>query len=478
MVAWTFDNRSTDLSGTANDPTHDAAGNMTADENNNYIYDAWNRLAEVRDRATDALIATYEYDGQKRRIEKTVDSTTEDIFYNSEWQILEVRTADDTDPSEQYIWDIRYVDAPVLRFQDTNNDGTVDNTLYYTNDANFNVTSLVDESGNMVERYAYSPYGERTVLDADWSADADGVSDVNNALGHQGLHLDTESTLYYNRNRYYSPTLGRFTTRDPLGYVDGMSVYEYVASTPIRAYDPSGLACYVCDARLVTSGDIAALDADYEGTPHKEIANEWRRTHEAGLAEMAKQNNHLVGWDLPEYAQAGPHKVTNGMPPLPGFLQNQQGNRVSAGYFAWTYFLFFVQVDICEDTPGDCAWTVSEHLAEDEIDPTTGRVAAHRSAGGSEINKEDRDKYSRRAARTTPKRSASGKRCGLSIIFGDAPGTVHVVDPAVAAQLFRLRVSQGFYVWDKASGSKEWNTLYMSYQVKVGLNKNKNLVHS
>jgi RHS repeat-associated protein len=271
MVAWTFDNRSTDLSGTAeldqarthnaaneitdlsgtaNDPTHDASGNMTADSSNTYIYDAWNRLVEVRDRATDALIATYECDGQKRRIEKTVDSSTDDYFYNSDlglrslggagWQLLETRTDDDVDPSEQYVWDLRYVDAPVLRFQDTDTDGTIDDTLYYTNDANFNVTALVDESGNVVERYAYSPYGERTVLDADFSADANGVSDVNNALGHQGLHLDTESALYYNRNRYYSPSLGRFITRDPLGYVDGMSVYEYVGSSPRVYVDAMG----------------------------------------------------------------------------------------------------------------------------------------------------------------------------------------------------------------------------------------------
>jgi RHS repeat-associated protein len=262
MVAWTFDNRSTDLSGTAdldqtrthnaaneitdlsgtaNDLTHDAAGNMTADSSNTYIYDAWNRLVEVRDRGDDSLIAEYEYDGQKRRIEKTVNSSTDDYFYNSGWQLVETRTADDADPAEQYVWDLRYVDAPVLRFQDTNTDGTVDNTLYYTNDANFNVTALVDESGTVVERYAYSPYGERTVLDADWSADADGLSDVDNVLGHQGLHLDTESALYYNRNRYYSPTLGRFITRDPLGYIDGMSVYEYVGSSAVNTADPEGL---------------------------------------------------------------------------------------------------------------------------------------------------------------------------------------------------------------------------------------------
>jgi RHS repeat-associated protein len=272
MVAWTFDNRSTDLSGTAeldqtrshnaaneitdlsgtaNDPTHYAAGNMTADSSNTYIYDAWNRLVEAHDRGDDSLIATYEYDGQKRRVEKTVDSSTDDYFYNSDlglrslggagWQLLETRTDDDVDPSEQYVWDLRYVDAPVLRFQDTNTDGTVDNTLDYTNDANFNVTALVDESGTVVERYAYDPYGQVTVLDADWSTDADGVSDVDNTLGHQGLHLDTESALYYNRNRYYSPSLGRFTTRDPLGYVDGMNGYQYCHSASISGVDPSGL---------------------------------------------------------------------------------------------------------------------------------------------------------------------------------------------------------------------------------------------
>jgi RHS repeat-associated protein len=102
------------------------------------------------------------------------------------------------------------------------------------------VTALVDESGTVVERYSYSPYGERTVLDADFSADANGLSDVDNALGHQGLHLDTESALYYNRNRYFSPALGRFIARDPLGYVDGMSVYQYAKSSPLDLIDPAG----------------------------------------------------------------------------------------------------------------------------------------------------------------------------------------------------------------------------------------------
>jgi YD repeat-containing protein len=39
-----------------------------------------------------------------------------------------------------------------------------DTILNSLNDANMNVTALVDESGTVVERYAYDPYGRVTVL--------------------------------------------------------------------------------------------------------------------------------------------------------------------------------------------------------------------------------------------------------------------------------------------------------------------------
>ncbi len=39
----------------------------------------------------------------------------------------------------------------------------------------------------------------------------------------------------------YNPELGRFMQRDPLGYVDGQGLTQYVSSNPIRFSDPSGL---------------------------------------------------------------------------------------------------------------------------------------------------------------------------------------------------------------------------------------------
>lgn len=55
-------------------------------------------------------------------------------------------------PLEQRVWGQRYIDAPVLRWHDSNSDGTVDDTLYACNDANMNVTALVDAATNSSRR--------------------------------------------------------------------------------------------------------------------------------------------------------------------------------------------------------------------------------------------------------------------------------------------------------------------------------------
>jgi len=75
----------------------------------------------------------------------------------------------------------------------------------------------------------------------EWDPDADGASDVDNRTLYAGYHLDTETGLYSVRHRMYHPTLGRWVTRDPIGYADGMSLYEYCRSGPLGATDATGL---------------------------------------------------------------------------------------------------------------------------------------------------------------------------------------------------------------------------------------------
>jgi len=43
------------------------------------------------------------------------------------------------------------------------------------------------------------------------------------------------------RHRVYVPEIGRWTRRDPIGYVDGVGLYEYVGATALIANDSSGL---------------------------------------------------------------------------------------------------------------------------------------------------------------------------------------------------------------------------------------------
>jgi RHS repeat-associated protein len=245
-------------------PTYDAAGNMTSgpkpsDEANriHLKFDAWNKLVKVsadNNGNPGDPIALYVRDGLGRRIAKVVATQTAghwdrtDFYYNDSWQILEERRSlNQTDTSSvatstyiQNLWDIRYIDAMACRWRDTNSDGTLDETLYYCNDANMNVTALVNTSGSVVERYQYTPYGSVTVCDSAWSPRAGNVSAYDNSILYCGYRFDWETGLYDVRNRMYHPTLGRWGQRDPLGYVDGMSLYEYVRGAPIRYGDWSG----------------------------------------------------------------------------------------------------------------------------------------------------------------------------------------------------------------------------------------------
>jgi len=50
-------------------------------------------------------------------------------------------------------------------------------------------------------------------------------------------------TMYHVRHRVYDAENGRWTRRDPLGYVDGMGLYEYCGSGPKESLDSHGLAC-------------------------------------------------------------------------------------------------------------------------------------------------------------------------------------------------------------------------------------------
>jgi RHS repeat-associated protein len=59
---------------------------------------------------------------------------------------------------------------------------------------------------------------------------------------YAGYRFDDATQLYYLRNRYYAPYLGRFLSPDPLGLAAEINMYAYAGNDPINNVDPSGLA--------------------------------------------------------------------------------------------------------------------------------------------------------------------------------------------------------------------------------------------
>lgn len=95
---------------------------------------------------------------------------------------------------------------------------------------------MTDQQGNVAWSAHYKVWG-RAVEQRSSSALLQGLK---NPIRFQGQYHDHETGLHYNRHRYYDPDVGRFVSRDPIGYAGGINFYQYAIS-PTQWVDPNGL---------------------------------------------------------------------------------------------------------------------------------------------------------------------------------------------------------------------------------------------
>ena len=210
------------------DYSYDNAGNTMIDQDDyEYSYDYENRIIRIED--SSSTVAEFEYDALGRRIYK-YDAIADEAtyyYYNAAWQVLS--EYDDSTHKMSYIYG-NYIDEVLVRFV-----GSV--CKYFVHDHLYSPVALADSDGSLLERYEYDAYGNCHVLYPDFSDDADGISDYDNSYLFTGRTLDVLDNgslkLQYNRNRYYDYYTGRFFTHDPMGYVDGINLYEYGGSNPV-----------------------------------------------------------------------------------------------------------------------------------------------------------------------------------------------------------------------------------------------------
>jgi len=118
---------------------------------------------------------------------------------DSDWQCLEERDGDG-DLVARFTYAPGYIDAVAVQERDLNADGDfgdANEVVYYHSNTLFSVYALTDGDESVVERYHYDAYGACTVLDSDWSADADSASDVNNSYLLIGRRRGSRATDVY-----------------------------------------------------------------------------------------------------------------------------------------------------------------------------------------------------------------------------------------------------------------------------------------
>ncbi|RYC66959.1 RHS repeat-associated core domain-containing protein [Spirosoma sordidisoli] len=204
-------------------PSYDRAGNLLKDETNTYSYDYENRLTGIQ---SSSGTVTYKYDALGRRVSRTVGGT-ETLYVYDQDNIVE-----------------QYTGSAVRSFM---YGSALDQILvakvgaatyfYHTDDLN-SAQALTDATGALAEYYTYDPFGTPHIFNP---ANVEITTSAINTLLYKGREYDFLTKTYNYRFREMNPTLGRFTQRDPLEYLDGLNCYAYVNNNVINNTDPMGL---------------------------------------------------------------------------------------------------------------------------------------------------------------------------------------------------------------------------------------------
>ena len=255
--------------------SHDDAGNLTNDGYRAMTWDANNRLVSV-EVGIDSPVGEpgtyyYKYDIQGRRISaEDVDSVGNPItriFLYDGWRVMEERIINLSGTGENevvtypldkmYTWGPRYLDELVSIEQavtqvwdadanegaggyvapDSSNsvfvwdnitDAGVFAQRYYAHQDNiFNVCAITSNDGEIIREYAYNFSGKREqIFDSSELTPSQPNALASFSYGNTAQRHDDSTGLMYWKNRYYSIEQGRFINRDPLGYIDGTSLYQ------------------------------------------------------------------------------------------------------------------------------------------------------------------------------------------------------------------------------------------------------------
>jgi len=212
-----------------------------------YIYDAAERLTEVKDNGI--TIAKYQYDPAGRRFKKETQQGVTWFQYADEGLIAEY--AENGAMIRAYGW---VLNGPwgVKPEWSAAVSGAGWKLNFYHTDHLGTPQGLTDISGNVVWSKRSEAFGK---------INGEESSIDNNALRFAGQYEDAETGAYYNYFRYYDPSTGRYIERDPLNLSAGVNFYSYTYQSPTKYIDPDGQFVLVLIPAICAGGGCEAAAA-------------------------------------------------------------------------------------------------------------------------------------------------------------------------------------------------------------------------
>jgi RHS repeat-associated protein len=233
-----------------------------------FFYDRQNQLTRIEDSSA-AAVASYAYDALGRRIEKIDHKAnggsgeTLRFHYDGQRVIHEMAP-----PVPTSVCTSGATTSMSSCLRDMVGAGGTANAEYvFARDQLFSpAVAIATADGTITERYEYDVYGKPYILDADYTVD--GSSDIGNPYLFTGRRLDTLDSggflIQYSRARYCDYETGRWYQREPLRYVDGMSLYQYVRSGPCLYVDFNGEWIHIVVGGAI-GGAVGAITGGIHG---------------------------------------------------------------------------------------------------------------------------------------------------------------------------------------------------------------------
>lgn len=190
-----------------------------------YIYNAAERLSEIKDNGI--TIAKYQYDPMGRRIRKEAQAGVSWFEYGDEGLMAEYSEAGAL--VRAYGWDQASAWSTNPLWLADISGGTWSINFYHTDNLGAG-ERLTNGAGNLSWKASKQAFGKTYAS----------VDDVRNPWRFPGQYEDAESSLVYNFLRDYDSATGRYLQPDPEGLFAGVNVYAYTIDNPLGWIDPKG----------------------------------------------------------------------------------------------------------------------------------------------------------------------------------------------------------------------------------------------